>query len=123
MVFHWSLSDSKSPQVSRTLLGILAGLNNALVRMISTRPLIFKSSSPFNNPLVTLPNAPITSGVIVTFMFQFFHFPSKVQVLIFFFHFLSILFCGQPGKQSPLFCKFSLFLLIIIRSGLMVEIR
>ena len=24
MVFHWSLSDHKSPQVSRTLLGILA---------------------------------------------------------------------------------------------------
>ena len=28
MVFHWSLSDSKSPQVSRTLLSILAVLNN-----------------------------------------------------------------------------------------------
>ena len=31
MVFHWSLSDSKSPQVSRTLLNILAVLNNAVV--------------------------------------------------------------------------------------------
>ena len=30
MVFHWSLSDSKS-QVSRTLLSILADLNNAAV--------------------------------------------------------------------------------------------
>ena len=28
MVFHWSLSDSKSPQVSRTLLSFLAVLNN-----------------------------------------------------------------------------------------------
>ena len=36
MVFHWSLSDSKSPQVFRTLLGILAVLNNVVVRMVST---------------------------------------------------------------------------------------
>ena len=38
MVFHWSLSDSKSPQVSRTLLSILAVLNNAVVWIVSTRP-------------------------------------------------------------------------------------
>ena len=35
-VYHWSLSDSKSPQVSRTLLSILAGLNNAVVWTVST---------------------------------------------------------------------------------------
>ena len=35
MVFHWSLSDSKSPQVSRTLLGILAVLNN-VTKVIDT---------------------------------------------------------------------------------------
>ena len=29
MVFHWRLSDSKSPQVSRTLLNILAVFNTA----------------------------------------------------------------------------------------------
>ena len=28
---YWSLSDSKSPQVSRTLLSILADPNNAIV--------------------------------------------------------------------------------------------
>ena len=38
MVFHWSLSDSKSPYVSRTLLSILADLNDAIVWMVSTRP-------------------------------------------------------------------------------------
>ena len=31
MVFHRSLNDSKSPQVSRTLLSILADLKNAAV--------------------------------------------------------------------------------------------
>ena len=54
IVFHWSLSYSKSPQVSRTLLNILADLNNAVVWMVSTSPLISKSSSTFTNSLVTV---------------------------------------------------------------------
>ena len=37
LIFRWSLSDSKSPQVSRTLLSILAVLNNAVVWIVSTR--------------------------------------------------------------------------------------
>ena len=48
MVFHWSLSDSKSPQVSRTLLSILAVLNNAVVWMVPTCPPVYKSSFPFS---------------------------------------------------------------------------
>ena len=38
--------------------------------MVSTRPPTSKSSSPFSNPLVTVPNAPITIGIIVTCMFH-----------------------------------------------------
>ena len=88
MVFHWSLCDSKSPQLSGTLLSILAVFNNAVVRMVSTRPPTSKSSRPFNNPLVTVPKAPITIGTIVTLMFHsFFQFPCKVEVLIFLFTF------------------------------------
>ena len=71
MVIHRSLSDSKSPQVSRTLLSILDVLNNVVVWMVSTRPSTSKSSSSLNNPLVTVPNAPITIGIIVTFIFNF----------------------------------------------------
>ena len=74
MVFYRSLSDGKSSQISRTLLGILADLNNAVVWMVSTRPLVSKSPSPCINPLVTVPRAPITIGVIVTFMFHSFFF-------------------------------------------------
>ena len=86
MFFHWRLSDSKSPQVSRTLLSILANLNNAVVLMISTHSLISKSSSALTNPLVTVPRAPITTGINVTLMFHsFFQFPSKFQVLIYLF--------------------------------------
>ena len=88
MVLHWSLSDSKSHQVSRTLLSILAVLNNAVVWMVSTRPPTSKSSSPFSNPLVTVPNAPITIGIFVTCMFHsFFLFPSKVEIFILLFTF------------------------------------
>ena len=80
MVSRWSLSDSKSPQVSRTLLSIRALLNNNVVWVVSTRPPTSKSSSPFGNPLVTVPKASITIGIIVTCMFySFFKFPSKVE--------------------------------------------
>ena len=85
MVFHWSLSDSKSPQVSRTRLSILAVLSNAVIWIVSTRLLTSKSSRPFNNPLVTVPNAPITIGTIVTFMFHsFFNSLARSRYLSFF---------------------------------------
>ena len=71
----WSLSDSKSPQVSRILFSILADFNNALVWMVSTLPLISKSTSSLINPLDTLPWAPITIGLNVPFMF---HIPLRV---------------------------------------------
>ena len=70
MVFHWGLRDSKYPQVSRTLFSILAGFNNVVIWMVSTRPLISKSSSLFNDPLVTVPNALVTIIITVIFMFQ-----------------------------------------------------
>ena len=43
-------------------------LNNAVIWIVSTRPFISKSSSP----LVTVPRAPITMGITVTFMFHSF---------------------------------------------------
>ena len=54
MVFHWRLRDNKSPQISRTLLSILAVFNHAVIWMASTRPPTSKSSRPFNNPLVVM---------------------------------------------------------------------
>ena len=86
MVFHWSLIDCKSFQVSKTLLRILADLDNAVVWMISICPPTSNSFSPFINSLVSVPRAPITIGINVTFMFHsFFQFPSKVHVLILLF--------------------------------------
>ena len=131
MVFHRSLSDSKSPHVSRTLLSILGFLNNVVVWMVSTRPPTSKSSSPFSNPLVTVSNAPITIGIIVTFMcHSFFHSLARSKYLSFFSHFFSfILWSAGTAKSTILqvlfffFFFFFSFLLIIIRSGFLVEIR
>ena len=70
--FNWCLSDSKSPQISRTHLNILDDLNSAVVWMVSTRVLIPNSASHFTNPFVTAPSATITIGITVTFMFHSF---------------------------------------------------
>ena len=124
MVFHWSLSDSKSPQVSRTLFSILAVLNNAVVWMVSTRPPTSKSSSPFSNPLVTVPNTPITIGIIVTCMFHsFFNSLARSRYLSFFSHSFSFILWSAVTAKSTILQVFFLLLLIIIKSGLLAGIR
>ena len=123
MVFHWSLSDRKSLQVSRTLLSILTVLNNAVAWMVSTRPPTSKSSRLLNNPLVTLPKASITMGIIVTFMcHSFFNSPARSRYLSFFSHSFNFILWSAETVKSILF-QTLFFLLIIIRSGLLAEIR
>ena len=119
MVFPWSLSDSKSPQVFRTLLSVQAVLNNAVVWMVSTRPPTSNSSSHFSNPLVTLPNAPITIGIIVTCMFHsFFQFPSKVVVLILVFTFFQLYSVVSRDSKIDYFASSLSF--VFCSSGLLV---
>ena len=115
-VFHWSLSKSKSPRVSRTLLNILADLSNAVVWMVSIRPLITKSSGPFTNPLVIVPSAPITIGVTVTFLFHsccFFRSLTMSKYLslsfFFFFFFFSVLPAGTEKSTIRQVYFFFLF--------------
>ena len=99
MVSHWSLSDNKSPHVSRNLLSIL---NNTffLSTMVFTRPLISKSSSPCSNPLMIVPRTPITIGSTDTFMFHIFFNSlarSRYFILLFtFFQFYSVI--NQESK-------------------------
>ena len=88
--------------------------------MISNRPPTCKSSSPFSNPLVTVPKAPITIGIIVTFILHsFFNSLASSRYLSFFLHsfsFILFFFCccwlllgrvfwprfGDPSEcQSP----------------------
>ena len=123
MVLHWSLSNSKSPQVSMTRLRILAVLSNAVVWIVSTCLPISKSSRPFNNLLVSVPNAPITTGIIVTFMFHsFFNSLARLRYLSFFsLSFRFILWSTGTAKSTILQILF--LLLIITRSGLLAGIK
>ena len=103
MVFHRRLSDSKSPQVSRTLLSILAVFNNAVVWMVSTRSPTSKSSRPFINPSVTVPKAPITIGIIVTFMFHsFFNSLARSRYLSLFSHSFSFILWSAGAAKSTI---------------------
>ena len=115
MVFHWSLSVSKSPQVFRTLLSILADLSNAVVWMASTCPLISMSSSPFTNP--------INIGITVTFIFHSFF--SSIARFTF-----SSLFSPSfnftlwsAGTTKSTIRQVFLYLLTITKFGRLAEIR
>ena len=104
MVFHRSLINSKSSQVSRTLPCILSDLNNAVVWIVSSYRLISKSSSSFINPLGIVPIATITISITVTFMFHIFfsslhnhlsqegkvHYCGRFSFFFFFFFWLSL---------------------------------
>ena len=95
MVFPKTLSDSKFPQVSRTHLSILVDLNN-VVWIVSTHPLISKSSSPFGNPLVTVPRVPIIIGKNVTFMFHsFFNSLARSRYYYYYYYLLLESFSHQ----------------------------
>ena len=90
--------------------------------MVSTRLSTSKSSSLFNNLLVIVPIAPITIGIIVTNIFHFFNSLTRSRYLSFFsISFSFILWSAWTAKSTIL--KILFFLLIIIRSGLLAEIR
>ena len=96
MVFRWSLAD----------------LNNAVLWVIWARPPIFNFSSPLSKPLGTVPSAPITTGIIVFFMFHSFFISlerSMYLSLFVFFPFHSVV--SQNGKVE--YSAGSLFLLTI----------
>ena len=91
--------------------------------MVSTRPPTSKSSSPFSNPLVTVLKAPITIGIIVSYMFHsFFNSLARSRYLSVFSHSFSFILSTGTAKSAILQVLFFL-LLIIIRSGLLAEIR
>ena len=105
--FEWQRVSSSSLDSSQ-YSGLL---NNAVVWMISTRPPTSKSSSPLSNTLLTVPNAPITIGIIVTCMFLiFFNSLAKARYLSFFSHSFSfILWSSGTAKSTILQILFFFF--------------
>ena len=112
--FSLELGDSKSSQVSRTRLRILAVLSNAVVWIVSTRLPTSKSSWPFNNPLVIVRKGQITIGTIVTFMFhKLFNSLARSKYLSFFSHsFRFILWSTGTAKSTILQILFSFFFFV-----------
>ena len=112
MVFHWSLSDSKFPHVSRTFQSIQADLNSAVVWMVS---------SDIQSPPVPFSTAPTRNVIIVTFMFHsffFFSFLARSKYLsIFLLSFIFILWSAGTARSTSFFFLFS------TRSGLLAEIE
>ena len=100
---------SKFPQVSSSLLSILADLNNTIVWMISTCPLISISSSPFTN-LWLLYQAHqlqlVSPSLLWWINFSFFWLGRGTYLA---FRFLLVLPSGQLERQGPLFGSFSCF--------------
>ena len=110
------MSDNKSHQVSRTEESwrLHGHFSNSVVWMVS---------SPLINPSVSVPRALITIGIIVTFMFHSF-FSSLARSKCLSFISLSFNFTHWPaGTAKSTILQVLFFLLIIIRSGHLAEIR
>ena len=103
VVFLWSLSDRKSPQVSRTFFCCLADLINVAVWMVSTSLLISTSSSPFNNPFVTTQSTNYIWKKRHFHVTQFFQFLARSRYLfVFSLSFNFTLWSGEIAKSTIL---------------------
>ena len=121
MVFHWSLSDNKSPRVPRTFLSILTDLKNLTVWMFLVRRLISNSIILLSQPLGTVPSAPITTGITFTIMFHsFLSSQVRSKYLFLFVLFDYYIVVRRDGKVN--YTTGSLFLFIITSSSRLPEI-
>ena len=79
--------------------------------------LISKFSKHFTKLLRSLPSAPVTNGITVTFTFYNFLVLRQGLSMYPSFRFLWFSLCGPYGRQSPLFGRFSFW------SGLLTRVR
>ena len=113
VVIHRSLNVCKSPQVSRTFHSILTDLNNAVDWMVLILPPVSNSSSLSSKFFRTIPSAPTTISITVTFTYYIFFLILWLSLIICLpFCFILFSLCGPLGRQNALDSNF-LFLLII----------
>ena len=114
-VFYWSLSDSKSSQVSRTLLNILADLNNTVIWMVSACSTI--SNRPLTKSLGIVPSTPTTNGITVTFILHsFFSSQSRLKYLPRFL--FSLIFTLRSARMAKSTIRHVLFFFRELSQGL-----
>ena len=124
--FHWSLSENKSPQISRTLLSILTDRNNAVVCIVSAFPIIFKSFSPFIIPFRIIPSAwisicpPPSCSVFCSFKGRSRYLSRYFLGFLLFFY---VNFTLWNTKTVRLTIQQVLIFMTITRSGRLDEIR
>ena len=115
MIFHWSPSDSNFPQVSRTLLSILADLNNAVVCMVSILSLISISPSFFFELLGNVPS------ITIALVFQnLFSFLSKFKSC---FSILPFSLCCPLEQQNPSNDKFFQYWVWFLGQDLVIRLH
>ena len=75
-----------------------------MVWMVSTRPLIYKSSRPWSNSLVTVTRVLITERITVTFVFHsfFFNFLAKSRYLSFFLLPFNFTLCSAGTEKNSI---------------------
>ena len=117
----------KSPQVSRTLFSILADLNNAVIWMVSTWPLISKSSNSFTKPLGIVPSGPVIIGITISFIFHSL-FSSLARSMYLSLFLLSVIFYSVVHWDAEVTCSvgflfFFFLFLTISRSDRLSEIK
>ena len=113
MVFHWSLKDCKSPQVSKMLLSIPTDINNCAFWMVYAHPLISNSFNSFTKPLWIVPSTPIIICITVTFIFHSFF--SSLARSKYLFHFsFSLIFTLYKVIWFPVFLSNTNNLITII---------
>ena len=123
MVFRWSLSDSKSIQVTWTLLSILTDLNNAVISGVSIRPPISNSSSLISKLWGSFQVHQLHLVSPSHSCFTAFLVPWQGSSICRTFRFLWFLLCGPPERQNPEYFRLPLFCIMITRSCLLVGIR
>ena len=122
MVFHKSLSDSKSPQISRTLLSILADLNNAVIWIVLILPQISNSAILFSKSLRANSSAPTKTDITVIFLFLSF-FSSQARSKYLFILSLSFIFIlWSAWTRKSIDDKFIFFLEINTKSDCLIKI-
>ena len=98
----WYLSDSKTSEVSRTLLNTLIDLSDAVIWMVSIPPLILNSYSPLFKPMWIVPSELNTTGITVNLIFHNFlnSLASSKYLFIISLSFISTLWSTRMAKST-----------------------